>query len=236
MNLIRRVVIKSKSAYNFLVFQKQGFPVKKEEKISKSVLRKYVPAKPVIIDCGAHDGADSVELARILGGTVHAFEPVKEIFERLKKNAAPYANIKCYSLALGNVNGIQSFYVSEGGSDASSSLLKPQEHLIDHPDVSFDRQIQVATKKLDQWAKDENIGAVDLLWLDMQGFELEMLKASPQILSTVKAIHTEVSVKKTYDGVPLYSEFKEWLEAQGFKMVIEAIPPGWDMGNALFVR
>ncbi|MBK6479822.1 MAG: FkbM family methyltransferase [Saprospiraceae bacterium] len=80
--------------------------------------------------------------------------------------------------------------------DASSSLLEPKDHLIDHPDTSFKDKIQVQTITLDDWAFQNNISKVDLLWLDMQGFELNMLKASNKILATVKVIHTEVSTKK----------------------------------------
>jgi len=36
--------------------------------------------------------------------------------------------------------------------------------------------------------------------------------------------------------VGLYKELKEFLVTKGFELKIEAIPAGWDMGNALFVR
>jgi hypothetical protein len=70
----------------------------------------------------------------------------------------------------------------------------------------------------------------------MQGYEIEVLQASKKILPTVKAIHMEVSTRRTYEGVPIYSEVKAWMEAHGFTIQVEAIPEGWDMGNVLFVR
>jgi Methyltransferase FkbM domain len=89
---------------------------------------------------------------------------------------------------------------------------------------------------LDEWAQAHDVKKVDLLWLDMQAFELKMLKASPKILSTVKLIHTEVSLKETYDGTELYNEYRKFLAQNGFTVLIEAIPHGWDMGNVLFVK
>jgi len=77
---------------------------------------------------------------------------------------------------------------------------------------------------------------VDMLWLDMQGFELQMLKASEIILNMVSVIHTEVSTRETYKGVPLYDDLRSFLEAKGFSVKIEALPTGWDMGNVLFVK
>lgn len=236
MNLLQKIAIPIKSRIDFYFFQKKGMPVQKLERISKSVLKKYLPANPVMIDCGAHDGADTVELARILGGQIHAFEPVKEIFERLKKRTAPFSNIHCYNIALGDSNGAQFFFVSEGGSDASSSLLEPHEHLVDHPDTSFSNKIEVQVLKLDEWASRNGVKKVDMLWLDMQGFEVNMLTASPAILNTVKVIHTEVSTRETYKGVVGYDDYRKFLESKGFSVVMEAIPGGWDMGNVLFVR
>lgn len=236
MSLFTRLATKLSYLRDFYLFQSSGFPKIKREDISKSVLKKYLPPNPVIIDCGAHDGTDSVELARILKGTIHAFEPVNEIFERLKKNTGSYNNIRRYQLALSDRNGTQQFFVSEGGSDASSSLLEPQDHLLDHPDTKFTNKIEVQSLTLDDWAKTNNIKNVDLLWLDMQGFELNMLKASVSILDTVRVIHTEISTKETYKGVSLYKEYREFLESKNFSVVMEAIPQGWDMGNVLFVR
>ena len=137
---------------------------------------------------------------------------------------------------MSNKDGVARMYVSSGVSDASSSLLQPTGHLNDHPDVYFDDTIDIRTITLDKWAEENNIPSVDFLWLDMQGFEFKMLETSARIFPTVKAIHTEVSMRETYENAILYTDFKIWLEAKGFRLVKEAIPPGADMGNALFVR
>jgi len=91
----------------------------------------------------------------------------------------------------------------------------------------------VRVTTLDAWAKNEKIEKVDFLWLDMQGFELAMLKASPEILKTVKVIQIEVSKKAFYENTPLADEVQSWLEAQGFSMVY--MTPE-EHGDAFFVR
>jgi len=219
------------------LFEYFAIPGTKNEEISKSLLKKYLPNKPVIIDCGAHDGSDSISLAKLFKrGTIHSFEPVDELYARLKGNSNSYKNITCYKLALADRNGNMDFHVSGGGSDASSSLLEPFDHLKDHPDTFFKRKINVVARTLDTWADENNIEKVDMLWLDMQGFELQMLKASEIILNMVSVIHTEVSTRETYKGVPLYDDLRSFLEAKGFSVKIEALPTGWDMGNVLFVK
>ncbi len=234
--LIDKILLKLKIEWSFL---KKRFnqTIVKSETINKNYIRQFLPANPVIIDAGAHVGGDSIEMCRLFSGSkVHSFEPVPAIFQLLKHNTRKFTRITCHTIALSNKNGEQVMHVSSGASDGSSSFLQPKEHLKDHPDVFFNQDITVQTITLDDWAAKQGIEQVHLLWLDMQGFELEVLKVSSVILPKVNAIHMEVSTRPTYEGVPLYNEVKTWMEANGFHVQVEAIPKGWDMGNVLFVR
>ena len=220
--MIKKII----NRFNYFLFDSFGIPKTKNDKIALAYLKKFLPSNPTVIDCGAHDGSDTVVLQQKLGGRVYAFEVVPEIFERLKQRTANNKNIICFPIALAAETGTAKFYVGEGSSDASSSLLAPKEHLVDHPDINFDRTITVETNTLDDWAAKQGITSIDFLWLDMQGAELMMLQHSPKILATVKMIHTEVSVRETYEGVTLYKDYKNWLTANGFKLIAEAIPTG----------
>lgn len=238
MNFFDKVFLKIKIETNFLLRQKWGLLNPKDATtLPKYLLKKYIPRNAVIIDCGAHIGADSVQLAKIFPQSeIHSFEAVPTLFKSLKYNTRKYKNIKCHNLALSNetVDNAK-FYVSSGESDASSSLLEPQDHLTDHPNVHFEECIEVKTISLDDWANQHNTKHVDFLWLDMQGFEMHMLQASDKILPTVKAIYTEVSLKETYKKAPLYDEFRNFLLQKGFTVEIEAIQ-NTDMGNVLFLN
>lgn len=209
----------------------------KNESISKIYIKKFLPYAPIIIDAGAHIGADSVEMCRFFKKPqIHSFEPVPTIFRSLQHNVRKYKNIQTYQVALSNKSGEAELNISSGGSNASSSLLKPDTHLVDHPDIFFNEIIRVKTITLDEWAKNNNISNVDFLWFDLQGFELEVLKASEVIFPTVRMVHMEVNMRSTYENTPLYSEVKTWMESKGFRVDKEAIPDGWDMGNVLFVK
>lgn len=238
MNYFNKILLKLKIETRFLLEQKWGLKKPLDNfSISKSILKKYLPYNAVIIDCGAHIGADSVELAKIFPeGTIHSFEPIPEVFKQLKYNSRKFPNIKCYQIALSNVSGKALMNVSSGGSDASSSLLNPTGHLHDNPEVLFERTVEVTTLTLDDWAKQESVKAVDFLWLDMQGFEYQMLQASNEILPAVKAIHSEVSMRDTYENGVLYPFLKNWMKTLGLSVISEAIPPNVNMGNVLFVR
>lgn len=204
--------------------------------IEKSFIEQFLPNNPIILEAGAHIGVDTVEMAtRWPNSTIYAFEPVPNLFNRLKKITCSYKNIICFDYALDKKNGLSNMFISSGSSDGSSSLLEPKEVLNAHPTVYFDKDVIVKTITLDEWAKKYDVTHIDFMWLDLQGSELDVLKASPHILKTVLAIYTEVSLIETYHGAPLYTELRKWLEEQGFFVIREELP--WkDMGNVLFAR
>jgi FkbM family methyltransferase len=205
-------------------------------RISKNYISKYLPDNPIVLEAGAHIGKDTFELSKLFKkGYIHAFEPVPSILEQLKLNTSALTNVSVYPLALSDKDGYTEMFISSGRSDGSSSIMQPKEHLNIHPDVHFDKKITVPTVTIDTWAQSNNISKIDFLWLDLQGHELAVLKASPTILKTVKVIHTEVSLVENYEGNPIYKDLKDWLHTWGFKVAKEAI--AWsDGGNVLFIK
>ncbi len=166
---------------------------------------------------------------------IHAFEPVPSIFAQLENKTRAFPQVVRHNTALGKETGQSTLYVSSGGSDASSSLLPPKEHLITNPHVKFEEEIIVQTITLDDWKRRDGIKKIDFLWLDMQGYELAALKAGLSVLEDVQAIYMEVNTLETYAGAPLLPEAEAWLKGRGFRMAAVKIPYS-DGGNALFIR
>lgn len=209
--------------------------------ITQADIRRHAPAATVILEAGAAGGEDTVIFANTFPhGTVHAFEPVEMNYSLLTARVAGLANVKTYRLALSDQDGHADIIVSHDrrnnkAAASSSSLLKPQNHLTTHPHIEFTRTETVPTRTIDSWAAENNVDHIDILWLDMQGIEHRVLKASPRMLKTARVICTEVNLTTTYEGVTLYQDYKAWLNGQGFRVVREALP--WkDAGNVLFVR
>ncbi len=202
----------------------------------KKIIEKFLPCNPIILEAGAHVGSDTVEMAKMWpDAIIHAFEPVPNLYKKLCKGTRNLKNVKTYNLALSDQEGELTMYVSSGLSDASSSLLKPKEHLDVHPKVFFDDRIKVQSTTIDSWAIKNKIEKIDFMWLDMQGGEYKALSSSPIILNALSCVYTEVSLMEVYENVLLYKSFKKWLEAQGFISKIEKFP-NRDMGDVLFVR
>ena len=222
MNPLRRI--------KNIIFKRDNYKLKQE-------ISRYIKTdSPIIVEAGAHIGSDTCEMSKVWPkGVIHAFEPIPEIFKKLKQNTKGYKNIITYPLALSNQTGTAEIFVSSGSSNGSSSLLAPKEHLAEHPDVLFDNKIKINTITLDDWASTNKVSHVDFLWLDMQGYELTALKSGEAILKTTDTIYMEVFLKQLYEGAPLYQEVRDWLEGRGFKVEKEEMD--WDsVGNVLFVR
>lgn len=100
----------------------------------------------------------------------------------------------------------------------SGSLLEPSHYREGIPWVKFDKNITVTTTTIDAWASSKGVARIDFVWLDVQGFELPILKAAPAIMKTVKVVITEVEFVEMYKSQALFAEIKPWFEAQGFML------------------
>jgi 2-O-methyltransferase len=206
-----------------------------------SIIAPYVPSDPVIVEAGAFKGHDTVRLAQELpGGTVHAFEPVPDLYAALVERTKLLDNVRCYSYALSGLTGHSELHVSYKADHTitqASSLMKPQERLAWSP-ITFPHTIAVPTITLNDWLVRYAIPRVDLMWLDLQGCELAVMQAASRCMAMVSALHVEVGFLRNYEGQPLYHEITEWLAQQGFKVVAQdfANTEDWFFGNILCVR
>jgi len=206
-------------------------------------IKQYIPTNPVIVEAGAFDGHETLRMLAVWPeATIHAFEPIPVIFKKLEENTVHLPNVHRYKIALSDVTGTSKLYVAEKPDrpdfpTQASSLRMPKERLL-HSPIQFPYTINVPTITLDDWAQKYAIPKVDLLWLDMQGHELDALTAARALLKTVSVIHVEVSFIEGYLGQAQYPEVKTWLENAGFVMIGRDFSdqPAKFFGNALFVQ
>ena len=77
------------------------------------------------------------------------------------------------------------------------------------------------------------IDLVDLLWLDLQGKEVDVLAGSASALQEkVRFLHLEISRIKFYDHMPTLVTVRRFLKANGFRCLIDRV--GAISGNALY--
>lgn len=229
------------AAYN--EFHYQGiYPLwEKANAVSErlEIINFFLPGNPTVFEAGAFDGHESVQFAKFWpNGRIISFEPNPSRFMNYQQNAAGIPNMQGYNLAVGTYNGVAEFYLCWGSSglepvfEGASSLLRPSEsRKIDYQGPI----IQVPCVIFDDWCAKNNVPSVDFMWLDLEGFELQFLKSSPQILKTTKVIYTETNFFGFRIGTTQYDELKAFLNAQGFEEIAHWYWEGLQ-GDAIFVR
>ena len=65
--------------------------------------------------------------------------------------------------------------------------------------------------------ENNNIENIDLLCIDLQGYELNAIKSLGEKIKTVKYIITECSIISTYKNGTTFYELNNYLDKYGFK-------------------
>lgn len=174
-----------------------------------------------IFDIGSRDCCQTLEMADWFPESkIFAFEPIPKSAEWCRKNTKERKNVYFFETAIANTNGKIDFYqVTNGNIGASSLLKKNNNHQYGSQYVQ--EKIQIDSIKASSFIENENIENVDLIWMDVQGAEIEVLKSFENKINTVKAIHTEVGLSQIYENSTIKNELIEYMEKQNF--IVESV-------------
>ena len=182
----------------------------------------------IIIECGGHLGTDTLNLCNIFNkGTIYCIECNPSLYEKLKKKFIDNTNIKTFNIALSDKNKKFDFFVDENieGDSGASSLLEASEFYLNNY-IKKEKKIQVEGQTLEYFLNNNNINNVDLLWLDVEGFEYYILKSSIDCLKkNVKYIYTEVNFQEFRKETKLYIDIKNLLINNNFEEIEK-----WEQG------
>ncbi len=193
---------------------------------------------PVIIEAGAFDGQDTKRfLATWPNCKIFAFEPVPNLAEGLLKLFDGEERVSVIEKSVvGGISREVTMYTfqSDSAPNGSSSILQPTGHLDRQPTIDLAKTIKVTGVTLDDWAESHGVGAVDILWLDLQGAELDVLRSSTSLLRRTRIVHVEISDEPLYLGAAVKQEVIDFLHTKGFRLML--IRQLGISGNALFVK
>ena len=223
------------NSFKFLVSRGKDY-----SKIELAEIKSIVGNLDIIIEAGASDGVDTQKFIDLFPTVnIYAFEPVKEQYEYLITKFSGRCDIKIYNAALSDIGGTQKINVGKSsgflGGMGSSSLLTPNLHNDWFPQVQFNEIEIVNTVKLSEFILEKNIPIVDLLWLDVQGKELDILKeAEEQIIEKVKSMHPECSRINLYENQSKFKHIKKFMDKINFVCRIDRV--GAISGNAYYLN
>jgi FkbM family methyltransferase len=143
------------------------------DRAERYLLARHLSPGSVVVDAGANIGIYSQFLAKCVGpaGMVHSFEPDLENFARLRAALAGLPNVRVNRLALSDNTGDSRLYLS-------------QQLNVDHRTYPTEgetrRSVSIRSITLDDYFKPGE--RVDLIKMDIQGYELHALRGANRVL------------------------------------------------------
>ena len=173
-----------------------------------------------IFDVGSLNGIESVYFSQYLpDAKIYSFEANPNSSCLVRENQKHYPNTHCIDKAVSNYIGKSQFYLTPDNIGASS-LLKP---IGGNAGYNYST-IEVDVITIEKFCQVKDIPKIDILWMDLQGNELNALEGMGDLLSPTKIICSEVGLKPYYENHTLYDEIVGYLKKYGFEVSEKEYP------------
>lgn len=128
----------------------------------------------LVLDIGANIGNHTLALAT-KAAALHAFEPVPAIYALLQRNIRQnnLENVNAHCLALSDTNGTDTIYMVQAGNVGASSFDFR---------AGGGAPVQVRKRKGDDFLREQNLGKVALIKLDVEAHEVFALRGLRETL------------------------------------------------------
>ena len=197
----------------------------------------------VILDVGANEGQFGRDLRRRgFEGRIVSFEPIPQVFARLRTAAQGDADWAIHNEALGAERTRLPIHVAN--HDASSSLLPPSERMDTFAGfLEFDASSEVDVARLDDridtlCAPGDRVA----MKVDVQGYESAVLDGAEATLGRLDALLLELSFTPLYEGEPPIEDVIARLRTSGFAPAyiapafVQRPSRRWIQADVLFIR
>jgi FkbM family methyltransferase len=151
----------------------------------------------VIFDVGANIGQSTEKFRSTYpNAKIFCFEPVSSTFQELNRRVGAWKKIKVFQLGFGSVSENREIYVN---SDSSINSFVNS--------FAGERQELVKVQTLDDFCLKSEIASIDLLKIDVEGYEIEVLQGAERMLSEqrIRSLYLETTARPNYSHyfVPL---------------------------------
>jgi FkbM family methyltransferase len=144
------------------------------DRAERQLVKSILSDGAVVVDAGANIGVYSQFLSHCVGptGVVHSFEPSPDNFKRLRAATRKLSNVRLNQFAVSNKTGESLLYISEELN---------VDHRVYPKEGETRRTLSIRSTRLDDYFKSGE--HVDLIKMDLQGFELHALKGANRVLA-----------------------------------------------------
>lgn len=193
-----------------------------------------------VLHIGAHVGQEYPDYVNAGIKNMVFFEPVESNFLKLLENVNPLVDpskgesVWFFGYALGNYDGKATMFIETANRGMSSSILEPVIHLQLYPYITFPKKEKVTIYKLDSILLDDR-KKYNMINMDVQGYELEVLKGAVESLQYIDIIYTEINTDEIYKNCAKVKELDSFLKEFGFIRVMTKMAcDSW--GDALYIK
>jgi FkbM family methyltransferase len=142
-------------------------------------------ANAVVLDVGANIGLFTLFLIWKYGrerfAVLHLFEPNPETFGRLRRN-----------LSANNLDGLCKAHMLALSDSAGTIYMESPHGYSVLNMVSDTGTVPVECKPLDDWRREQGLGHLDLLKVDVEGHEMSLLRGALGTLPATRHLYVEV--------------------------------------------
>jgi len=202
----------------------------------KQLVDTYNMKVTAIIHVGAHYGQEYTQYEELnIPGCIF-IEPCKEAYAQLEDRFIDNDYVILYNVACGAIKGKVQMFTSKDNQGMSNSLLKPALHTLQYKDIGFNDTEEVLIQPLDdlmEYVHRQYIYNYNMLVMDVQGYELEVLKGATDTLKHIDYIYTEVNRAELYEGCARVEQLDEYLHE------FTRVNTNWGgktWGDALYIR
>ena len=184
-----------------------------------SVMRSCLNKGEVFLDIGSNVGLMTMFASRLVkdSGKVYSFEPDPTLMAILKENKSinGFENVNTYQKALGSNSGKSTLYRKPEVNRGAGSLIKGK--------TKHTNEVDVEVKTLDDFITENQVPNIKMVKIDVEGWELEVLKGGNKCFSGPKApiLSVEFSASHPQKGgelLDLYHHIRNLNDYRIFKL------------------
>ena len=209
---MKKLIQKLFNLFGYSLIKEKNFQ-KLYRTLDKSIKNLIISKNPLIFDVGAHTGESITRFRRIYPNCeIHSFEPQQRSFEKL--NQFNNSNTKINNFALGEKKETKNFYIHS--NDSTSSFYKFSSENINEKN-NYIEKVKIET--LDEYVRQNQIDFIDILKIDVQGYEDQVLKGGINtIKNKIKIIELEIIFIDYYEKKTCFSDIENILKPLDFEL------------------
>ena len=220
MNRLKTLIKDTLAARGFKL-QRISLPGQNLSSVFKAVKARNGSNRGVVIDVGAHKGLFVKEtMAAMPAWKIVAFEPNPVCYRGLCKIADDHPELTVLNCGLGSTRGTMTLNVHQH-SDSSSILSADGTYARLYPDqMAVADQIEIEVSTLDDWASgsSDEERVIDLVKLDVQGYELEVILGAEALFKRTASLIVEAALTPAYQSGVMIDELCHELFLRGFRV------------------